>query len=262
MKSLLIACCSDKNPDSLLLNNKSINDLSFKSYQQQVTKNQIWTLGKCREFISKKYNENQICYFNKQNRKCSIKKRITTTWQINWQRTAPAYQLYTGNLFSQVDEFNWKNCNCDNWVDCNCNNKVFKILILSPLWGWIKHTDYIPNYNLDMEDLINLNTPEKPNWIKLWRLWAECFKNILQPNTNRPYFDFNDCCDILYRSGMYRPAVQFNQNNEYFNTQNKAKQSLCLNCNGDDAIGHGDQLGKFLDDKLIEIKGINFGNEF
>jgi cytoplasmic iron level regulating protein YaaA (DUF328/UPF0246 family) len=60
---------------------------------------------------------------------------------LNWDYCLPAWQLYTGKLYSQVQQ--------NNWIKPDTS-----ILIVSALFGIIKHTDLIPTYNLVMD--INL----------------------------------------------------------------------------------------------------------
>ncbi len=64
---------------------------------------------------------------------------------LSWNNTLPAWQLYKGKyskLYNQVES--------NNWIKPSTN-----ILILSALFGWIKHTDLIPAYDLSMKDKIS-----------------------------------------------------------------------------------------------------------
>ncbi|MDI9358760.1 MAG: peroxide stress protein YaaA [Phycisphaerales bacterium] len=54
---------------------------------------------------------------------------------LNWQQTCPAYELYQGRLYSQIDRGNFLKPKTD-------------IIILSALFGLIKHTDLLPMYDL------------------------------------------------------------------------------------------------------------------
>ena len=241
MKTFLIACSAsqkDLNLHEQLANNKSIKDLSFGNFYTLNNKKEKVPMSKYRQYILDKYNGEDII---------NLKSRDRII--INWNDTMPAYQRYNGRVYNQIANENFINCDCNNWVDCNCGNKWFEILILSPLWGWIKHTDYIPNYNLDMNDKINIGNKQ---YIELWKLWSVCFNNILQVNENRKYYDINNCCDLLFSSSMYRPAVQFDKKNKNYDTQEKAKKALC-DCNGDkDAKDRGDAIGKLLNKRLNE----------
>lgn len=59
--------------------------------------------------------------------------------QLNWNQTLPAYKLYNGRVFKKVSEENWTKRNTE-------------IIIVSALFGLIKHDEYIPDYNLIMTD--------------------------------------------------------------------------------------------------------------
>lgn len=76
---------------------------------------------------------------------------------LDWNRTLPAWQLYSGSrskIYPQISVANWTNPNTS-------------IKILSALFGWIKHTDLIPIYDLRMSDRIG--------GIQLWRIWRNTF---------------------------------------------------------------------------------------
>lgn len=74
--------------------------------------------------------------------------------ELNWDKTLPAWKLYTGNrskLYPQISEDNWLKPNAD-------------IMILSALFGWIKHTDLIPYYDLKMDKKIDER-------FYVWQIW-------------------------------------------------------------------------------------------
>jgi cytoplasmic iron level regulating protein YaaA (DUF328/UPF0246 family) len=57
---------------------------------------------------------------------------------LDWNKTLPAYELYSGNhskIYNKISTKTW-------------TKKGTDILILSALFGWIKHTDLIPYYDL------------------------------------------------------------------------------------------------------------------
>ena len=63
--------------------------------------------------------------------------------QLDWTKTLPAYDLYSGRR-SKI----YKHVSIQNWEkDC------VDILILSALFGWIRHTDLIPEYDLSMNQI-------------------------------------------------------------------------------------------------------------
>jgi|GEM_PF-2240338 len=104
--------------------------------------------------------------------------------QLNWELTLPAWQLYSGprsKLYPQITAANWtKNC--------------IEIRILSALFGWIKHTDLVPYYDLKMSN----NIPQTGQ--KIYKYWNN--QNLLNQFVN-----LNDI-DLL--SGDYRKAVHGN----------------------------------------------------
>ncbi len=57
--------------------------------------------------------------------------------ELDWDNCLPAYELYTGKLYKQITTQNW-------------NKSETNIYILSALFGWIKHTDLLPYYDLSM----------------------------------------------------------------------------------------------------------------
>jgi cytoplasmic iron level regulating protein YaaA (DUF328/UPF0246 family) len=61
--------------------------------------------------------------------------------KLDWNQTLPAYKLYNGKVFKKVSLENW-------------NKKNAHIIIVSALFGLIKHNEYIPDYNLIMTDKI------------------------------------------------------------------------------------------------------------
>ncbi len=76
---------------------------------------------------------------------------------LDWSKTLPAWELYSGRrskLYPQVSSLKWQNTSHD-------------IMILSALFGWIKHTDRIPYYDLKMTDqIISLKIP-------VWKFWLQ-----------------------------------------------------------------------------------------
>jgi cytoplasmic iron level regulating protein YaaA (DUF328/UPF0246 family) len=60
---------------------------------------------------------------------------------LDWDKTQPAYELYCGpysKIYNKISPNNWRKRGAD-------------ILILSALFGWIRHTDLIPLYDLKMD---------------------------------------------------------------------------------------------------------------
>src|SRR5580693_7947283 len=104
-----------------------------------------------------------------------------TKVNLEWSRTLPAWQLYSGKhsrLYPQISTQNW-------------NKSCVEIKILSALFGWINHTDFVRYYNLKMTDTI-ANTKQQ-----IWRFWFE--KDILKGIVHQS--------DIDLLSQTYRKAI-------------------------------------------------------
>lgn len=129
---------------------------------------------------------------------------------LEWNKCLPACQLYNGRLYSRVSSHNWLKSNAD-------------IMILSALFGWIKHTDLIPHYNLAMDNRIN--------GVYVWRQWYNL--NVL------PRIFENTDIDLL--SGKYRKAINLNGN----------YVSQHPNINWRDKYGF--QKGEWLNEKLNNL---------
>ncbi len=74
---------------------------------------------------------------------------------LDWNYTLPAWELYSGRyskLYPKVDIINW-------------NKPCVDIQILSALFGWIKHNDLVPYYDLQMTDKIGVNK------LATWKHW-------------------------------------------------------------------------------------------
>lgn len=133
-----------------------------------------------------------------------------TNIQLDWNKTLPAWQLYSGNrskIYPRITEANWTK-------DC------IDVRILSALFGWVKHTDLLPYYNLRMSDSIQQTRQ------RIYGFWHN--KNLLNLLVNE-----NDI-DLLsrdYRRAIHGnvipvatiPNVQFNdygvQKGNWLNTQ-------------------------------------------
>lgn len=99
--------------------------------------------------------------------------------ELDWNHTLPAWELYSRNyakLYPKITEANWSNPNAE-------------IKILSALFGWIRHTDLIPNY-LQMSNFVGIEN------IRLNRFWREL--NVLGNLVNQH--------DIDLLSANYRKA--------------------------------------------------------
>jgi cytoplasmic iron level regulating protein YaaA (DUF328/UPF0246 family) len=116
--------------------------------------------------------------------------------ELDWNRTLPAWKLYSGNysrLYPQVTEQNWTKPNTD-------------VKILSALFGWIKHTDRIPYYDLQMKSKIGRNNKF------VYRIWNEF--DVLQNYVFKNDIDLlsNDYIKAINNSGQIiavQPNVKF-----------------------------------------------------
>ncbi|GAB3323652.1 hypothetical protein GCM10027299_20080 [Larkinella ripae] len=104
-----------------------------------------------------------------------------TNIELDWSRTLPAWQLYSGKqskIYSKIPKENWGKPNID-------------VKILSALFGWIRHTDLIPYYDLVMNSRIPSSNECVHNyWFKKKKLHL-----------------FFDRTDIDLLSNNYRKAV-------------------------------------------------------
>ena len=104
---------------------------------------------------------------------------------LDWSRTLPAWELYSGRrskMYPQVLAANW-------------NKQCADVKILSALFGWISHTDLIPTYDLSMSN--RAGVPAQP----IWRFWLN--SGLLNQFVTR------DDVDLL--SVDYRKAVNGNR---------------------------------------------------
>ncbi len=60
---------------------------------------------------------------------------------LDWSKTVPAYELYTGRVYRKIESPNWRKPTTD-------------IIIVSALFGLIRHNELIPTYNVIMTDKI------------------------------------------------------------------------------------------------------------
>jgi cytoplasmic iron level regulating protein YaaA (DUF328/UPF0246 family) len=126
--------------------------------------------------------------------------------QLNWNNTLPAWQLYSGKIYTKISQNNWL-------------KEETEIRILSALFGWIKHTDLIPMYDLQMNKKFNNLMP--------YRYWREnqLLKNLI----------FEEDIDLLSKS--YKKGI--NHNMEIIASRPAVKFT-----------DRGDQMGKWLNEQL------------
>jgi cytoplasmic iron level regulating protein YaaA (DUF328/UPF0246 family) len=84
---------------------------------------------------------------------------------LDWEKTLPAWELYRGSrsrLYSRVTIENWTKPCTSVWI-------------LSALFGWVKHTDLLPNYDLRMTDKI------ADNDLRVYKFWrqADCLSQLI-----------------------------------------------------------------------------------
>lgn len=102
--------------------------------------------------------------------------------ELDWNKTLPAWQLYSTNrsiIYRQVTQNNWLKPQAD-------------IKILSALFGWIKHTDLVPIYDLAMD--------KRKNDVMPYLFWRDT--RLLEKTI------FENDIDLL--SGVYKNSI--NQN--------------------------------------------------
>lgn len=79
---------------------------------------------------------------------------ITLSGQIlDWNYTLPAWELYSGRLHTRV--------NCANWA-----KQCADIKILSALFGWVKHTDLLPYYELTIDSKLSNGQRVNQFWLE------------------------------------------------------------------------------------------------
>ena len=249
MNTYLIACAGSKqnpifNEESKIFN---FENLSFNEH-----------LGVYRKFVMWLYENNFINHINSfSSYKCSnynhIYKQNIYAYFAWW-----IYRGYYSKIYKKICLQNF-----------TTTNNLYEILILSPLWGWIKHTDYIPSYGLEMNDIINFekinnlenehsfnalpdnvkntikNYIEIKKNIDIWQLWACCFKNIL--NNNIFFKKDKNCCDLLFKTTNYRASIQTT------NCDQPINQPIS-NFNGDNlGCRRGNIRGDFLNKQLNNL---------
>ncbi|AMQ57770.1 peroxide stress protein YaaA [Algoriphagus sanaruensis] len=99
---------------------------------------------------------------------------------MDWDYTLPAWKLYSGNrskLYPRVDEGCWE-------------KDGINVLILSAMFGWIRHDDLIPFYDLRMTDTLN-------NGLPIWKFWF--YEDVL--------IKIIEKTDVDLLSGSYRKAI-------------------------------------------------------
>ena len=134
---------------------------------------------------------------------------------LDWSKTLPAYELYSGpmsKIYSKVSHPNWlKPC--------------VEIKILSALFGWIRHTDRIPYYDLKIDE--KKGRMLKPAYI----FWRD--ENVL----NR----FCNSNDIDLLSNTYKKAFK------------KDKIIIATRPKGFSYKDRGDRVGYWLENELNNI---------
>ena len=98
--------------------------------------------------------------------------------QLCWDRTVPAWELYRGRLFKKVTE--------DNWQKSDAN-----VFILSALFGWVRHTDLLPLYDVSMNQRVH------DQGQVIWKYWraSDCLLDLVP-------IDNIDLLSIQYRKSL------------------------------------------------------------
>jgi cytoplasmic iron level regulating protein YaaA (DUF328/UPF0246 family) len=83
-----------------------------------------------------------------------------TNITLDWTKTLPAWELYSGG-YSKI----FKKISQETWLNTNHN-----ILILSALFGWIRHTDRIPYYDLKISSVLRNGQTVQKFWLSHMKL--------------------------------------------------------------------------------------------
>ena len=98
--------------------------------------------------------------------------------KLCWEKTLPAWELYRGKVFKKVTDENWQKTNAN-------------ILILSALFGWIRHSDLIPYYDVSMNHIVQVKSQ------KIREFWSDsdCLSDLIP-------VDSVDLLSIQYRKSI------------------------------------------------------------
>jgi cytoplasmic iron level regulating protein YaaA (DUF328/UPF0246 family) len=151
--------------------------------------------------------------FNKELLDARIKMIRLNNIELNWDKTLPAWKLYSGS-YSRF----YPHIVANNWHKPNAN-----IMILSALFGWVKLTDLIPYYDLKMDKKIN-------DQFYVWQIWNHF--NVL------PQLISDTDIDLL--SPNYRKAICGK------NKSIAIKPDVHF-------VGRGDQQGRWLNEQLNRL---------
>jgi cytoplasmic iron level regulating protein YaaA (DUF328/UPF0246 family) len=135
---------------------------------------------------------------------------------LDWSKTLPAFQLYTGPksvIYNRVTQENWLKKGADT-------------LILSALFGWVRHTDRLPYYDLKMHGRQNLP-------------WS-------------PYIFWRDNVDLRALISGHQPCVNLLSNN-----YRRALRHANIGQRPHEYIGRGHNIGVYLNTQLNQIDGHN-----
>lgn len=104
--------------------------------------------------------------------------------RLDWDYTLPAWELYSyGRIYQQVEDRNWIKPSTD-------------VKILSTLFGWVRHTDLLPIYELQMRD--SLRASRYSTVLRYWQSVGELWKGV----------DSRHDIDLLFNSS--REAIHGN----------------------------------------------------
>lgn len=132
--------------------------------------------------------------------------------ELNWNETCPAYKLYGGKIYSKINLQNWE-------------KKETDVIIVSALFGLIKHDDLIPNYDV----IINSQIPKNGGLISSY--WRS--KNIVS------FINLGESTDLLF--SKYRLAF----------SKIGSDVGILPNCKWRD--NYGSHKGEWLNDQLDKL---------
>jgi cytoplasmic iron level regulating protein YaaA (DUF328/UPF0246 family) len=157
----LIPCCKEKQPEGY--------NAAWEEIHLSESYNQFNFLDRYRDELFSFYSElsKEKAFEVYKNRESGENKgkKIIEAWQKNLNiyksKTMMAIDRYNGRLYRNLNR---------RLLEQIRNNEIDNILIVSALLGLIAPTDLIPDYELIMGD-------EAPGNKRVWKYWAEAFRN-------------------------------------------------------------------------------------
>ncbi|WP_291402550.1 peroxide stress protein YaaA [Daejeonella sp.] len=186
VENIIISCSSQKSKEPGI--KAKLADLSFDQ------------LSETRNYLAERYIDPDYHFIS--DRRLNTVRHRNISRCLEWNNCLPAHSRYTGKVFSHIQNQNWL--------------KAHNVLIVSPLFGIIKPGDKIPNYNLQMSDLLvskkhNINIP-------IWRIWRPVLDELIHElSDGKTTFSllFNSCTrgfSVDTRNSFESPVIQWRDN--------------------------------------------------